>query len=227
MKQKITGLLILIVFISMFSVTGCYNDNEARVTIHIVRNDLVGQKPVQKKWFIDRILEFFSTAAYGKWYDNHTDPLTLTISSNSFEDKVYTIPAGATTFSTIIPTGNNITFKITHYYISQSQMNWGGIITTDISPGEQDITIKMIPIIIILYHNCCNYVGWMWDSTPPANATGYYIYRIAMVTPIGESSYTDNDVTLVMDTTYYYKVSIYGSDGEGVLSDPVAVLYNP
>ena len=234
MKKKITCLLILTVFISLFSVTGCYKDDEARVTIHIQRNDLVSQKPVQKKWFIDRILEFFSTAAEASfpplWNSTHGD-LTLTVSSSSFNNMIYTIPSGATSYSVIVPAGNSVTFTITSTY--NSVKNWGGYSTQNLKPGEDtDITINMSPMLNLLLEAFSTSIQIQWDvAGMPSHVTSFRVYKsinqngpyefIGTGSIIMTDTYSITDNNVIFGTTYYYRVSaVSTSYGEGVLCDP-------
>nr|HPJ43243.1 hypothetical protein [Spirochaetota bacterium] len=67
-SRKITGIMIILLLAAGIAITTtrCYDDkNEARVTIHLERNDLaaMGIQPQPEKHFIDRVLEFFSTRA--------------------------------------------------------------------------------------------------------------------------------------------------------------------
>jgi len=64
--NKIFGIIFML-FITTASAailsTGCYDDNEARVTIHLERNDLEALGIQPEKHFVDKVLEFFSTRA--------------------------------------------------------------------------------------------------------------------------------------------------------------------
>lgn len=234
MKRNITCLLILAVFISLFSVTGCYKDDEARVTIHIERNDLIGQKPVQKKWFIDRILEFFSTPAEAStppaWQSTHGN-LTLTVSSSSFNDIVFTIPAGATNFSAIVPAANDVTFTITSTY--NSVKNWGGYSTLKLSPGDDiDATINMLPMMSLIIEAFGTvYIQWNTSSVPShvttykvyksSNQNGPYIFKGTVAGTGGDVGFSDSGVSF--GVTYFYKVSAVSTIyGEGVFCDPIS-----
>ncbi|HPS87769.1 MAG TPA: hypothetical protein PLY36_13550, partial [Spirochaetota bacterium] len=117
--NKIFGIIFML-FITTASAailsTGCYDDNEARVTIHLERNDLAFQKEIKQKRVIDRVLEFFSTPAYAVigWSSEHGQysTLTLRIRSSSFSEMTYSIPQSATTYTVEVPSGKDITFEI-------------------------------------------------------------------------------------------------------------------
>lgn len=237
LSRKATGLMIIIALVAGIALTTsrCYDDTKARVTIHLQRNDLayMGQPPV--KHLIDKVLEFFSTRAEAvAGWDGTPGDLTLTISSSSFENMVFSIPAGATSYTATVPSTNDVTFEIISVY--GGVKNWGGHTTINLGPGDQDITINMIPMVNIYSSYCCITLQWYDMVSASSYANGYYIYRsdnpngpfakIATVNDINQMSYNDS-YNLVMDTTYYYKVSVFGPDGEGVQCDVVSALYNP
>ncbi|HOP64894.1 MAG TPA: hypothetical protein PK906_16065 [Spirochaetota bacterium] len=227
-KRKFYTIIILLVLAAgvALTTTMCYDDNDkdARVTIHLERNDIAYMGIQPEKHFIDRILEFFSTRAEaGGWDDDRTD-LTLTVTSDSFYDLTFALPSEAETFTTTVPSGNNITFTITNYFDTIGygyQKGWGGHTTLNLGPGDQDIEIKMIPMTWITN---VNPVQWYGLSQ---YITSYNLYKSTdengpyskIVSNTTLTSYTDNDVSA--GHTYYYRVSVNNENGEGVLSDPV------
>jgi len=250
-SRKITGIMIILLLAAGIAITTtrCYdNDKDARVTIHLERNDLaaMGIQPQPEKHFIDRVLEFFSTRAEAStsspWNSiRQTSSCTVTLQVSGSSIKTYSIPYDATQYTVIIPSANNITLTIISS-ISNNK-NWGGHTTVDLGPGDHDITIKMIPMtrigFIEVNVSSIN-LGVDYFSTPPSNATSLNVYisnsingpysKVETV-PIGNfdewTPYTDNKSSFISGTIYYYKLSISGSDGEGVLSDAYPVLYNP
>lgn len=243
-SRKIFGIMIILLLAAGIAITTtrCYDDkNEARVTIHLERNDLAAMGIQPQKHFIDRVLEFFSTPAYAvdppDWLDNHSESgctVKLYIRSSSYEEQEYSIPYNATEYSVIIPSSNNTTFTLISRYSGQN--NWGGKKTLNIGPGEQSITIAMIPMSYFSYLEAGSTLYWteFLSNPAPSNASSYNIYRANSINgpytliktlSISTVSFTDN--TLVPGNNYYYKISISGSDGEGVLSDAYTVFYNP
>lgn len=235
LKRKITGIILLITLAAFISITTtrCYDDNdkEARVTIHLERNDLAAMGIQPKKYFIDRVLQFFSTPveAASSWNGGHYD-LTLNVTCPSFEPISVIIPAGTNEYSLIIPSANNVTFAITSYYDVGGFKNWGGYKNLNLGPGDQDIKINMIPITII--SNISSGGTWIeiqWSTTPLDIVTGYSIYRstdpngpyskIAIVPGNTSDIYTDNDPTLKELIIYYYKISVNTANETGFLSD--------
>jgi len=224
--NKIFGIIFML-FITTASAailsTGCYDDNEARVTIHLERNDLAFQKELKQKRVIDKILEFFSTPAEAvtapPWIETHGD-LTLLIKSSSFETKSFSIPTPDVTYTVVVPAVNQVTFEVIS--ISGVTKNWGAHTTIDLIPGDQDVNINMIPIpqINLLGGD----IAWS-DTSLSTNTQSYNLYR---------SNSSNGPYSLLINTvsngysysppsgTTYYKVSIMSTSGEeGVLSDYV------
>lgn len=242
-SRKIFGIIIILLLAAGIAITTtrCYDDkNEARVTIHLERNDLaaMGIQPQPEKHFIDRVLEFFSTPAYAvdpaDWLDNHSESgctVTLYVSSPSHEDQEYIIPYDANEYTIIVPSSINTTFTIVSKYSGQN--NWGGKKTLNLGPGEQDITIKMIPMTYFSYLQGSTMYWTEFNLTPvPANASSYNIYRsdsingtYSLITTLSISTISFTDPSIISGNTYYYKISVSGSDGEGVLSVAYPVTY--
>jgi len=189
-SRKITGIMIILLLAAGIAITTtrCYDDkDEARVTIHLERNDLaaMGIQPQPEKHFIDRVLEFFSTRAEaGGWQDIRTNDLTLTVSSPSFEDKIFTLPAGTTTYSISIPSSNDVTITVTHEYwetfsgTPAYQKNWGGEITIDLGPGDTEVPIQMKPMTWITDVTVATGLLVTWySSSIHSSVTSYNLYR--------------------------------------------------
>jgi hypothetical protein len=242
LNRKITGIFLIIALAAGISITTtrCYDDNddkEARVTIHLERNDLaaLGIKPQPEKHFIDRVLEFFSTPAEAAfWSPDHLNNLTLTVSSDSFENIIFTIPANASTYSTVIPSGNNITLTITHAYFDfdsgKNQINWGGETTTNLGPGDNDISIQMKPttwLTSISPSTGVLYVNWKQDTNIYPYVSSINVYRSTSIQGpytfrVNQSiSSTYNDTSVTVGMTYYYKIRAISAYGESILSEPL------
>jgi hypothetical protein len=214
--------------------TGCYQDEkDARVTINLQRNDLAENVIKQEKHLIDRILEFFSSPleASSGWDGTH-GPLTLTVSGPNIETMIFSIPQTAVSYTITVPAVNNITFFIySTTTLNAVPKNWGGQVTTSLSPGEQSLAIRMIPMTKVSTSGFgMMSVSWEPISAGIPNASSYIVYKSDTVdgtyskqTEIFNISTTSYiDPAALVGVTYYYRVSVNGSDGEGVLCDPVA-----
>ncbi len=236
-SRKIFVIIIILLLAAGVSITTirCYDDDkDARVTIHLERNDLAAMGIQPQKHIIDRVLEFFSTRAEAttvpEWFDIRTD-LTLTVTSTSFDDMTFTLPANAQTFTVNIPSGSETTFTVTSQTdwlnpINNIQKNWGGQYTTKLGPGDMKISITMIPMTYII------------TVDPPSTVTiDWAVYSISTVVPVSSykiyrSTTIDGNYSLVSTTTsdtytdpysgtrYYYRISCVTARGEGVMSDP-------
>ncbi len=232
-SRKALGIMMIIALAAGVAITTtrCYDDDkDARVTIHLQRNDLAYTGQQHEKHLIDRVLEFFSTRAFAVtgWDGTHYD-LTLSVSSPSFQTVTYSIPLSVTQYSLVIPSANDTTFKATCVsVIGGGYKNWGGHKTLNLGPGDQDITLNMIPMTQITASNGTS-ISLSWEATDSSgNTLSYNIYRstsadgeyilIKNVTPATALSTTD---TPPAAGTYYYKISVVSTSGEeGVLSDP-------
>jgi len=238
LNRKIFGIILIIALAAGISITTtrCYDDDkDARVTIHLERNDLAAMGIQPQKHFIDRVLEFFSTPAEaGGWQDIRTNDLTLTVSSPSYEDKVFTLPAGTTTYSISVPPANDLTITVTHEYWetysgpAAYQKNWGGEITTDLGPGDHEVSIQMKPMTWITSVSVATglLVSW-YSSSIHSSVSSYNLYRSLSIdgpytkiyTSPNSSTSSYTDTATVVGTRYYYRLSTNSTYGEGVMSD--------
>jgi hypothetical protein len=238
MNFKKSGVIISILIISFLTAgifnSGCYlSDDETRVTIRLQRNDLGMNYYIPEKRMIDRVLEFFSTPSYAFFgWNSVIGDLTLKVRSSSFNEIIFEIPSDATSYTVVVPAVSNVTFEITSL-ITEGEtgdvpQNWGGHTTVSLSPGEQEISISMIPMTKITFVSGSTHltVNWIIDNIP-AYVTSYNVYRSdTEAGPYGykglsgTSSFDDFDVDY--GRTYYYRVSTVSTYGEGVMSDPVS-----
>jgi hypothetical protein len=241
MKKNMSKLLIIVVTIISISVfsSSCYDDNgDAVVTIHLERNDLVamGISPKHELSIIDKILNFFSTRAEAAptWNASKSD-LTLTITSDSFEDMQFTIPSTATEYKVTVAPGSNATFTITSETDWDGgsiniQKNWGGHTTFFLIPGSQEITIQMLPMTFITSVSVSTDI-WIYWATGGIHSSvqSYKVYRSTSIND--KYSFIGSSLTGTFNhanpggITYFYKVSTVCDLGdsilrEGVLSDP-------
>lgn len=240
-SRKIFGIMIILLLAAGIAITTtrCYDDkNEARVTIHLERNDLAAMGIQTKKHFIDKVLQFFSTpaCAWSGWYYGIGE-LTLKITSTSFEEKTFLIPQSATTYTVTVPSAENVRFEVTSY-ITEGETgsipkNWGGHSTLSLGPGDQDITINMIPMTLITGVDGTSPIEVTWiTENIPSYVTAYKVYRsinvngpytyINSVTIIGALTTSYSDSSISLGQTYYYRISPVSTYGEGVMCDPVS-----
>jgi hypothetical protein len=218
------------------------NSDEATVTIRLQRNDVFLQ-PYKEKPFMDRILEFFSTPAYAapSWDGTHGD-LTLIVSSpNLSGDLTFFMPPGATVYTVTIPAVDQVTLTVVSETESLGYKNWGGHTTLNLVPGSKvNLTLAMIPMTASWSPSATSGSISFWlysiDTLNSYNALSFFIYRstspqgpyerIATGINLSTMFYTDT-YALVPGTTYYYRISVNSSDGEGVMCDPVSATAVP
>jgi hypothetical protein len=216
-SRKITGIMIILLLAAGIAITTtrCYDDkNEARVTIHLERNDLaaMGIQPQPEKHFIDRVLECFSTRAEASigWEDIRTNNLALTITSPSFEKISLTLPAGTTTYSIVIPSSKNVKFTVTHEFPSMvtytDEKNWGAHSTIDLGSGEQDINLKMIPMTYIISVILEEPIQVNWETANMySTIVSYKLYRSKSADGDYEFIGTTSNGGAQTGTRYYYR----------------------
>lgn len=228
--NRIIPIIAAVLLITMFS-SACYDPGDAVVTINIERNDLasMGIQPEPELGIIDRILNLFSTRAEAfSWTDYRTN-MVLKVTSGTIGEKIFTLPEGATSFTTTLPSGSDATFTITTE--SGGNLCWGGEITKFLGPGEQEMTIQMKPMSWIYNANSeTGSVNLNWiDSFFPAefSISSYNIYRSESIDgkydriAANITSFTDTTATgLISGRTYYYKISTNSIYGESPLSNP-------
>ncbi len=225
--SKIIILLITISTVALFS-SSCYDeDGDAVVTIHLERNDLaaMGITPERELGIIDKILNFFSTRAEAaSWSDDKTN-MTLRVTSGCFDEKTFTLPSGATSFTTTLPSGCETTFIITTG-ATVAQKRWGGQISINLIPGEQDFKIQMIPMSWIYTADGSGHLQLYWINSgfPVGLITSYNIYKSSTINgtyvKVGPNVTTYNDTSAIIGVTYYFRISTNSIYGESVLSDP-------
>lgn len=231
-KSEISGILMMLLLLTTSTAilsTGCYqDDNDARVTIHFERHDLAFYNDFKHKKFFEIVLDFFNTPAFAaSTWSSVKDDLTLTVSENGIDGKIFTIPAGTIEYSIIIPSGSAITFIATCTYSAGSFKNWGGHNTVNIIPGDQSIQLNMIPMTYFQAQSGSTSIMLNWYKTDVSgNTQSYNIYRASSST--GQYSFLKNVTPATSEGTndvppngtYYYKICVVSTSGEeGVLSD--------
>ncbi len=238
LNNKTLKIMILIIVLAVPGIftSSCYQDDgDAVVTIHLERNDLavMGIKPEHELSIIDTILNFFSTRAEaGGWQPTKTIVI-LKITSGCFDEMTFTIPPTSTNFSTTLPSGCDTTIKITSTYDDTFmtytyQKNWGGQINVVLSPGEQELTIQILPMAFISGWNTVGHtVGWAEPSGSSAyTISSYKIYRSTNIDGkynfIGSttnSPFTDNAIGGT--NRYYYKLTTLSKLNDNVVRESI------
>jgi hypothetical protein len=242
MKKKSvqTILVLVLLFVTLCVFSGCFSGDTALVTIHIEgRNTAAAEHIVKPKSLIDRFLMLFSSPAYAWSYT--PDSLTITVTGSGMEPIEYTpenFSDESAEFTFEIPAGPQRLFTIITAN-GDSGINWGAQATVTLTAGQETYLIfKMIPITQIFAGSEGTYNFITIDTVDASNASEYRIYRstsangpysLTGIEPVDtgypSSTYYDSSYP---PGTYYYRVSIYGSNGEGIMSeisDPVE-FYN-
>ncbi len=233
-RNKILGIIVVFIVITTSSAifsTGCYkDDNEARVTIHLERNDLAVNGTIPQKHIIDRILEFFSTPAVAtSGWDATPRALTLVVTNPSIEKLTFSIPQNATSYNVIVPVADSMKFELFSTTINNAvPKNWGGEIISNLHPGDNNITIAMLPMTKISGAGGSTTLTVTWEAIT-AYVSSYKIYRSNNINgpylligtqTTAQSTYNDNSA--ISATIYFYKVSIVYLGREGSLCDAVS-----
>ncbi|TAL38505.1 MAG: hypothetical protein EPN93_04655 [Spirochaetes bacterium] len=216
---------------------GCSSSDMARVTIVI--GDYTTAK-AEAPSIIDRVLMLFGTRAEAmstNWPDAHGDIL-LKIEGDGLETIETLFPAGTDSFSTEVPAGTQRRITVKSTITGTGYLNYGGSETIDLNPGD-DVTlpIRMIPIVEIFATSGGMNILLNWDNANTlslgAFVSGYNLYRSD--SPEGGYSFlgyfpnstnaqtsTSNTPPLILPVSYYYRVTVVSSEGEGLPSEPAS-----
>ena len=238
MKKRILGMLTFLLFISagILSLVQCDHSGMARVTIHI-QNDTFAQK---NETLIDRILNLVSTKAYATdnaWTNHASGNILLSISASDMEKIETTIAPTQSSFTTEVPAGAQRTIRLVYDNEGSydPQKPHGAQKTVDLTPGDNDVSIYLLPMTAIFGEEVGAgiYIIWYPVSLLGDYTINYNIYRSLSPTgpynkmnpaPLVSSDYNDSS-GLVPGTTYYYRVSVLTDGVEGLLSDSYPVSY--
>ncbi len=233
-KGKMMSLLIAgALLLGVAQMPGCSHDDTAIVTIQLqYMGDSVHAFKTDS--LLNKIFRFFVPNAYATivTWEGNWNTLSLTITGEDIDTITASLPAGVTQYRTEVPAGAKRTFTVLAYDSDISKTvyvrdNWGGHEIVDLNANQETtISVKMFPMtkmssvggstgfISVSWYD----ISSLYTYTNPIK--GYYLYRATA--PDGTyskiytgttASYTDNSV--VSGTTYYYKVSIFTSGGEG------------
>jgi hypothetical protein len=230
--KSVVICFILLSLLGTVQMSGCSHEDTTLVTIQIERQ--IDARNSYKKSILDSIFDFFFTSAYAvSWgWSLSYDSVELTVKGDGMSDITATIPTGSSTFTTEVPSGTDREITVIAY--SGTVRNAGKTVVANLGSGEEvTIQMKLLPITTIT--TLTPGTGEMFVSFNSVEiATGYNIYRSDTVdgpyAKVGSRingsgptlSFTDMPVT--NGKAYYYKVSIYNGDGEGVQSNYRAYL---
>jgi hypothetical protein len=233
----------IVAFITLLAlVPACSDTNTARVTIVI--GDLATAK-AEAPSVIDRFLMLFSTRAEAvaapPWPSTHLDSdidITLTIEAPDIDTITAHIPTDTASFTTELPAGS--ARKITVRTVTKSSYspnadyeNYGGLKVIDLSPGD-DVTVNITMIPITRVQAAYSTVTAEWDPVTQTGVTGYDMYISDSIdgpyTFVGHtagaaSGFGSFSISLISGPTYYIKIVVTSTNGDGLPSDPFPFVY--
>ncbi|TAL38504.1 MAG: hypothetical protein EPN93_04650 [Spirochaetes bacterium] len=223
-------------------VPACSDTNTARVTIVI--GDLATAK-AETPSIIDRFLMLFGTRAEAvsapPWPSTHLDSdidITLTIEAPDIETITAHIPTDTSTFTTELPAGaarklTVVSMTKSSYSTNPDYENFGGMSVIDLSPGD-DVTVHITMIPITRIQAAYGIVTAEWDAVTQTGVTGYDMYISTSIdgpyTFVGHtagaiSTFGSFPVSLINGTTYYVRIVVTSTNGDGLPSEPFAFVY--
>lgn len=231
MKARAVAVSIIVLFVIIMALTfvQCDHSNMARVTIHI-QNDLYTQK---SETIIDKLLTIFYKTLYAQvaGWSAATAGLTLNVSGSDIEPIIENISSTAESYTVEVPAGAERTFTLlSSASTGIVETNWGGQTSEYIAPGDNSITIEMIPMTEISGASGSTQLTVTWEGISGVTIDSYNVYRSLNpnggFTKIGSraSGFTSfDDFNVSFGTVYYYMVSVVGSNGrEGLLCEVVS-----
>jgi len=238
MKRYISysAILALVLTSALVFFNQCSMGDTTRVTIQLKPNQQA-LKHNENQW-LSKIFYIFYKKAYAfTVWDSVRNEVLVVIEGSDMTTIEVSIPPLQTSYTIEVPSGSQRIFSVYGINTDNSQgKNWGGKVITDLPPGaDTTINIYMIPLPTEITPSLAAGIRLTWYA--PSGIQGYYIYRatnlngpyikIATITTPATEQFDDLDPELVMDSTYYYKISCYNANGESAPSDPVIQLYNP
>lgn len=223
MNRRIIVIAISFLFTVSAALTlvQCDHSGMARVTIHI-QNDMYAQ---QDDSVIDKILKLVSTEAYAlnAWTDHSSGEILLTISGPGMSTIETSLSPMESAFTTEVPAGVERTIQLIHdnggLYAPEPRKPYGGKKTVTLDPGDNDVQIEMLPMTEISSVDPGSMLTVNWVSVSSVTINGYNVYRslepdgeYTFIGATGDNNLSDGDVET--GKTYYYKVSVIGSNGE-------------
>lgn len=229
-KRALYAVLCLALCLSLN--TACNQDQMSKVTINFGEIPLA--RAEKQPGFIDKLYEFFLPSAHAAWTVNYNS-INLTISGDDMDTITAVVPPNSVSFTIEVPMGKTRLFNLFAY--DGSVKKWGGHVLADTNKSEVSLSMNVFPIVTNLNTSVVeNWVDLEWDRV--AGAMGYKIYRasnqlgpfvhVASIDDPGEGPYVNLDnYDPPSPGTYYFRVGVYYTQGEGEPCDPVVavVLY--
>jgi hypothetical protein len=251
-KRRLVFSLSAFILLAVFLMPACdfLNNGDARVTIYFSQSGMAlrqMKEPVEVS-FLERILRFFVTPAEAAMWDSShpgSGNFKVTITGEGI-NRTVTLPAGTASYSATVPSEVNLVFSVIYSYgVTALITNWGGRREAVLRPGAEAVmNISMLPIISIygdtldqqqramILHD---YVDSSLDMGGViteyrlyrSNVTGGP-YRLVTTEPFagGADDIVVTDPETLSPSQYYYRLSVYGPSGEGLLSDEHPVVIN-
>lgn len=222
--------MVAVLLAPVFSLQ-CASEDMAVVRIQIY--NLPRNASLNGTSLFDRFFGIFVSSAYaGSPWMLPPQTVQVVISAPDLSDIVFEMPPTETSLVLEVPAGP--ARRITVYGIETTYgfgKEWGGHAEVDLNPGdEKDVRINMLPMIKFTSINEDGPIYMSWStllSDYNGLVQGYNIYRSESPDEnyVKIESITDyqngfsSDPNFNQCTTYYYKINVSSSLGEGELSD--------
>jgi len=228
MKTKRAIHVALCIALCLSLNTACNHENMSRVTLYFGQIPLA--KVAEKPGMLDRLVSLFLPSAHAAWTVNYTS-INLTISGDDMDTITAVVPPNTVSYTIEVPMGKSRLFSLFAY--DGSIKKWGGHVLADTNESEASFTMNVFPIVTnLIFGGELYWVQLRWDRV--VGASGYRIYRssnqfgpfvyIDSVDNPTEGSYAYFDEDLPeTPSRYYYRVSVYYSQGEGEPCDQRSV----
>jgi len=224
MKTRKIYITILIILISAFLFVNCSSENTTTVTINFSNKN---NTAVEEKGILDRILDLFLTKAYAQsWIPDKTS-VKILVEALDMSTIEVDVPNDIDQYVLVIPSGKER--KITVLSFDKNNIrSAGGHATLDLNPGEVvTVTIRILPITDISVSTGYEvYIIWTAMDIYP-ECTGYKLYGSESAAGPYKEIWSTASCSLnyLYDrsgpehVTYYYKLTVLTSTGEGEPSD--------
>lgn len=231
MNRKLIVTMIVAALLSPIVTMQCARDDMAVVRIQIY--NMPRNTSHNGNSLIDRLFGFFMPAAYaGSPWMLPPQIVQVVISAPDLSDIVFDLPPTESSFVLEVPAGP--ARRITVYGIETTYgfgKEWGGHAEVDLNPGdERDVQINMLPMVKFNSINEDGPIFMSWNALQSdynGLVQGYNIYRsespddnyVNIESIPGLQASGTSDANFTQCTTYYYKINVSSTLGEGELSD--------
>jgi hypothetical protein len=225
-SYKYIPLTLSLVLVILFG--SCANENTTTVTLNFDTSHISFNNKVKELPLIDKFLCFFSGTAYAvTGWNGVTTKITLSIIGQDMDTITADIPfiysgASTTSYTVTVPSGSKRNFTIvTTALEGDVPKNWGGQTVVDLAPGDDvKLTINMIPMTLVYLYTTSD---MNFYSVSYTGGQGYNIYWSATRNGNYSLLTTATPITASWKANAnppggYYKISVFGTTGEGVLS---------